>query len=108
VSPFYRFLEERYGFTDDYHRAGPRSGHAEHLESEQLGLGKRRQGHSAVRGVSFASNGVRHSTASSRATAPPITFYTAGQTRTRMLGPSELSNWSVSTADSSEFVGRPS
>jgi len=91
----YRFLEERYGFTDDYTEQALEVDTPSTWESEQLGLGKRDKV-IRVRGVSFASNGVAFDCFEQSYRATEFTFYTAGQTRTRMLGPSELSNWSVS------------
>jgi len=55
--------------------------------------------------VSFASNGVAFDCFEQSYRATGFTFYTAGQTRTRRLGPSSFSMVGV-TADSSEFVGR--
>jgi GntR family transcriptional regulator len=91
----YRFLEERYGFTDSYTEQALEVDTPSTWESEQLGLANR-DTVVRVRGVSFASNGVAFDCFEQCYRASEFTFYTAGQTRTRMLGPSELSNWSIS------------
>jgi GntR family transcriptional regulator len=49
-----------------------------------------------VRGVSFDADGIAFDCFEQCYCAAKFTFYTAGQTRHRILGPSELSNWSVS------------
>jgi len=48
-----------------------------------------------VRGVSFDADGIAFDCFEQCYRAEKFTFYTAGQTRHRILGPSELSNWSV-------------
>ena len=48
-----------------------------------------------VRGVSFDADGKAFDCFEQCYRATKFTFYTAGQTRHRILGPSELSNWSV-------------
>ncbi|WP_396936217.1 GntR family transcriptional regulator [Mycolicibacterium sp.] len=91
----YRFLQERYGFTDDYTEQAfevdsPNSWESEQLELEDGELVVR------IRGVSFDSGGKAFDCFEQCYRATKFTFYTAGQTRHRILGPSELSNWSVS------------
>ncbi|RDH74618.1 GntR family transcriptional regulator [Mycolicibacterium moriokaense] len=90
----YRFIEERYGFTDDYTEQAfevdqPNSWEAEQLEVE-LGDPIVR-----IRGVSFDAEGAAFDCFEQCYRATKFTFYSAGQTRHRILGPSELSNWSV-------------
>jgi GntR family transcriptional regulator len=48
-----------------------------------------------VRGVSFDADGQAFDCFEQCYRASKFTFYTAGQTRHRILGPSALSNWSV-------------
>jgi DNA-binding GntR family transcriptional regulator len=91
----YRFVEERYGLTDEYTEQafevdGPNS-----WEAEQLGLSAR-DPIVRIRGVSFDADGQAFDCFEQCYRATKFTFYTAGQTRHRILGPSELSNWSVS------------
>lgn len=90
----YRFIEERYGFTDDYTEQAfevdtPSSWEAERLELAPGDPIVR------IRGVSFDSAGQGFDCFEQCYRATKFTFYTAGQTRHRILGPSELSNWSV-------------
>jgi DNA-binding GntR family transcriptional regulator len=90
----YRFIEERYGFTDEYTEQAfevdtPNAWEAEQLE---LGLGDPIV---RIRGVSFDVAGHGFDCFEQCYRATKFTFYTAGQTRHRILGPSELSNWSV-------------
>jgi GntR family transcriptional regulator len=49
-----------------------------------------------VRGVSFDADGTAFDCFEQCYRASKFTFYTAGQTRHGILGPSALSNWSVS------------
>lgn len=90
----YRFIEERYQLTDEYTEQAfevdtPNSWEAEHLEIPPGDPIVR------VRGVSFDADGRAFDCFEQCYRATKFTFYTAGQTRHRILGPSELSNWSV-------------
>lgn len=90
----YRFIEERYGFTDEYTEQAfevdtPNGWEAEQLELEQGDPIVR------IRGVSFDADGRGFDCFEQCYRATKFTFYTAGQTRHRILGPSELSKWSV-------------
>ncbi len=90
----YRFIEERYHLTDEYTEQAfevdtPSSWEAEHLEVAPGDPIVR------VRGVSFDAEGKAFDCFEQCYRATKFTFYTAGQTRHRILGPSELSNWSV-------------
>ncbi|GAY18304.1 GntR family transcriptional regulator [Mycobacterium sp. shizuoka-1] len=90
----YRFIEERYHLTDEYTEQAfevdtPNSWEAEHLEIPAGDPIVR------VRGVSFDADGRAFDCFEQCYRATKFTFYTAGQTRHRILGPSELSNWSV-------------
>ncbi len=91
----YRFLERRYGLTDEYTEQAFEVDTPNGWEAEQLALG---QGHPVVRirGVSFDSAGYAFDCFEQCYRATKFTFYTSGQTRHRILGPTELSNWSVS------------
>jgi len=91
----YRFIEDHYGFTDEYTEQALEMDTPSTWESEQLGLADR-DTVARVRGVSFDSHGVAFDCFEQCYRASEFTFYTAGRTRTRMLGPSELSNWSIS------------
>lgn len=91
----YRFIEERYQLTDEYTEQAfevdtPNSWEADHLEIPAGDPIVR------VRGVSFDAEGRAFDCFEQCYRATKFTFYTAGQTRHRILGPSELSNWSVS------------
>jgi GntR family transcriptional regulator len=91
----YRFIEERYHLTDEYTEQAfevdtPNSWEAEHLEVPAGDPIVR------VRGVSFDADGRAFDCFEQCYRATKFTFYTAGQTRHRILGPTELSNWSVS------------
>ncbi|MGA5536367.1 GntR family transcriptional regulator [Mycolicibacterium nivoides] len=91
----YRFLQERYGLTDEYTEQAfevdtPNSWESDQLELDPGELVVR------IRGVSFDSTGQAFDCFEQCYRATKFTFYTAGQTRHRILGPSELSNWSVS------------
>ena len=90
----YRFIEERYGLTDDYTEQAFEVDTPNSWEAEQLELSP---GDPIVRirGVSFDSAGKAFDCFEQCYRATKFTFYTAGQTRHRILGPSELSNWSV-------------
>jgi len=90
----YRFIAERYGFTDVYTEQAFEVDSPNSWEAEQLGLPG---GDSVVRirGVSFDGDGNAFDCFEQCYRATKFTFYTAGQTRHRILGPSELSNWSV-------------
>jgi len=90
----YRFIEERYELKDDYTEQAfevdtPSSWEAEHLRVAAGDPIVR------VRGVSFDADGKAFDCFEQCYRATKFTFYTAGQTRHRILGPSELSNWSV-------------
>jgi DNA-binding GntR family transcriptional regulator len=91
----YRFVEERYGLTDEYTEQAFEVDSPNSWEADQLGL---QAGDPIVRirGVSFDADGVAFDCFEQCYRATKFTFYTAGQTRHRILGPSELSNWSVS------------
>jgi DNA-binding GntR family transcriptional regulator len=90
----YRFIEERYGLTDEYTEQAFEVDTPNSWEAEQLGV---TQGDPIVRirGVSFDTGGKAFDCFEQCYRATKFTFYTAGQTRHRILGPSELSNWSV-------------
>jgi DNA-binding GntR family transcriptional regulator len=91
----YRFVAERYGLTDEYTEQAFEVDSPNSWEAEQLGLAA---GDPIVRirGVSFDAEGLAFDCFEQCYRATKFTFYTAGQTRHRILGPSELSNWSVS------------
>lgn len=90
----YRFLQQRYGFTDDYTEQAFEVDTPSSWEAEQLGL---TPGDPIVRvrGVSFDADGQAFDCFEQCYRASKFTFYTAGQTRHRILGPSAMSNWSV-------------
>lgn len=90
----YRFIEERYGITDDYTEQAFEVDAPSSWESEQLEL-TAGDPIVRVRGVSFDSEGQAFDCFEQCYRASKFTFYTGGQTRTRILGPSALSNWSV-------------
>lgn len=91
----YRFVQERYGFTDEYTEQAFEVDSPDSWEAEQLGLqpGDRIV---RIRGVSFDADGQAFDCFEQCYRATKFTFYTAGQTRHRILGPTELSNWAVS------------
>lgn len=91
----YRFVEERYGLTDEYTEQAFEVDSANSWEAEQLGLAAR-DPIVRIRGVSFDAAGQAFDCFEQCYRATKFTFYTAGQTRHRILGPSELSNWAVS------------
>ncbi len=90
----YRFLEEQYGFTDVYTEQAFEVDKPSRWEAQQLTLSDRDMV-VRVRGVSFDGDGSAFDCFEQCYNATKFTFYTAGQTRHRILGPSELSNWSV-------------
>lgn len=90
----YRFVEERYGFTDEYTEQAFEVDTPNGWEAEQLEL-QDRDPIVRIRGVSFDASGQAFDCFEQCYRANKFTFYTAGQTRHRILGPSELSNWSV-------------
>jgi GntR family transcriptional regulator len=90
----YRYLEEQYGFTDVYTEQAFEVDTPNQWEAEQLSLSDRDM-IVRVRGVSFDGDGSAFDCFEQCYDATKFTFYTAGQTRHRILGPSELSNWSV-------------
>jgi GntR family transcriptional regulator len=91
----YRFIEERYGVTDDYTEQAFEVDTPSSWEAEQLGL-EPGDPIVRVRGVSFDAEGIAFDCFEQCYRASKFTFYTAGQTRHRILGPSALSNWAVS------------
>jgi GntR family transcriptional regulator len=91
----YRFIEERYGVTDDYTEQAFEVDTPSSWEAEQLGLAPG-DPIVRVRGVSFDADGTAFDCFEQCYRASKFTFYTAGQTRHRILGPSALSNWAVS------------
>lgn len=90
----YRFIESRYGLTDDYTEQAFEVDSPNGWEAEQLELDAR-DPVVRIRGVSFAGDGQAFDCFEQCYRANGFTFYTAGQTRHRILGPAELSNWSV-------------
>jgi GntR family transcriptional regulator len=90
----YRFIAERYGITDEYTEQAFEVDAPSSWEAEQLAL---MPGDPIVRvrGVSFDADGQAFDCFEQCYRASKFTFYTAGQTRHRILGPSALSNWSV-------------
>lgn len=90
----YRFINERYGFTDEYTEQAFEVDAPNGWEVEQLELAA---GDPVVRirGVSFDARGRAFDCFEQCYRATKFTFYTAGQTRHRILGPAELSNWAV-------------
>ena len=90
----YRFIEERYDLKDDYTEQAFEVDTPSSWEAEQLGV-TATDPIVRVRGVSFDTDGKAFDCFEQCYRATKFTFYTAGQTRHRILGPSELSNWSV-------------
>ncbi len=90
----YRFLQERYGFTDEYTEQAFEVDSPSGWEAEQLEL-EPGEPMVRIRGVSFDASGQAFDCFEQCYRATKFTFYTAGQTRHRILGPSELCNWSV-------------
>lgn len=90
----YRFIEERYGITDDYTEQAFEVDAPSSWESEQLEL-TAGDPIVRVRGVSFDGDGEAFDCFEQCYRASKFTFYSAGQTRHRILRPSALSNWSV-------------
>ncbi|AQA04560.1 hypothetical protein BVC93_21420 [Mycobacterium sp. MS1601] len=90
----YRFIEERYGLSDDYTEQAFEVDTPSSWEAEQLGV-EPGAPIVRVRGVSFDKDGNAFDCFDQCYSATKFTFYTSGQTRHRILGPSELSNWSV-------------
>ncbi|CAN5800425.1 GntR family transcriptional regulator [soil metagenome] len=90
----YRFIEERYGLTDQYTEQAFEVDTPNSWEAEQLGVTPA-DPIVRIRGVSFDAEGKAFDCFDQCYRATKFTFYTAGQTRHRILGPSELSNWSV-------------
>lgn len=91
----YRFLEQKYGFTDEYTELSFEVDTPSKWESDQLAL----DSHDSVfrvRGVSFDGNRVPFDCFEQTYRADEFVFYAAGQTSNRLLGPSVLSNWTVS------------
>ncbi len=90
----YRFIEERYGLEDDYTEQAfevtPRAAGRPSILGWPAADPIVR-----VRGVSFDADGKAFDCFEQCYCAAKFTFYTAGQTRHRVLGPSGLSNWSV-------------
>jgi GntR family transcriptional regulator len=91
----YRFVQERYGLTDEHTEQAFEVDSPNSWEAEQLGL-PAKEPVVRIRGVSFDAAGQAFDCFEQCYRATKFTFYTAGQTRHRILGPSELSNWSVS------------
>jgi GntR family transcriptional regulator len=90
----YRFIQERYSITDDYTEQAfevdtPNNWEAKHLRIAPTDPIVR------VRGVSFDTEGRAFDCFEQCYRATKFTFYTAGQTRHRILGPAEMANWSV-------------
>lgn len=90
----HRFIQERYALKADYTEQAfevdtPSTWEAEHLNVAAADPIVR------VRGVSFDADGKAFDCFEQCYRATQFTFYTAGQTRHCILGPSELSNWSV-------------
>jgi DNA-binding GntR family transcriptional regulator len=90
----YRFIEDRYGLTDEYTEQAFEVDTPSSWEAEQLEL---TPGDPIVRirGASFDGEGQAFDCFEQCYHATKFTFYSAGQARHRILGPSELSNWSV-------------
>lgn len=90
----YRFIDERYHLTDEYTEQAFEVDTPSSWEAEHLGVAPG-DPIVRVRGVSFDAEGQAFDCFEQCYRATKFTFYTAGQTRHRILGPSELSNWSV-------------
>jgi GntR family transcriptional regulator len=91
----YRFIEERYDLREDYTEQAFEVDTPSSWEAQHLGVSGR-DAIVRVRGVSFDADGEAFDCFEHCYCASKFTFYTAGQTRHRVLGPSERSNWSVS------------
>lgn len=98
----YRFLLDRYGLADEYTEQSFEVDTPSSWEAEQLGL---QPGDPIVRvrGVSFDGSGGAFDCFEQCYSATKFTFYTAGQTRHRILGPGELSNWSVTPLTNPQY-----
>lgn len=95
----YRFIEERYQLTDEYTEQAIEVDTPSGWEAGHLGVGTA-DPIVRVRGVSFDADGKAFDCFEQCYRATKFTFYTAGHTRHRILGPSELSNWSVAPLSS--------
>lgn len=98
----YRYIEARYGLSDEYTEQAFEVDTPSRWESEQLGLSQGDQ-IVRVRGVSFDGGGQAFDCFDQCYSAAKFTFYTAGQTRHRILGPSDLSNWSVTPLTNPQY-----
>jgi GntR family transcriptional regulator len=90
----YRFIEERYGLEDDYTEQALEVDTPSSWEAQHLGIAAG-DPIVRVRGVSFDVEGKAFACFERCYCAGKFTFYTAGCTRHRILGPQGLSNWSV-------------
>lgn len=90
----YRYIEERYNLSDEYTEQAFEVDTPSSWEAEQLGLVPG-DPMVRVRGVSFGTDGRPFDCFEQCYRATKFTFYTAGQTRHRILNPSALSQWSV-------------
>ncbi|CAN5263220.1 GntR family transcriptional regulator [soil metagenome] len=98
----YRFIEAKYGLSDEYTEQAFEVDTPSSWESEQLGLAAGEHV-VRVRGVSFDNEGKAFDCFDQCYSATKFTFYTGGQTRHRILGPSELSNWSVTPLTNPQY-----
>jgi len=92
----YRFIQERYNLVDDYTEQAFEVDSPNSWEAQQLQIAPT-DPIVRVRGVSFDADGRAFDCFEQCYRATKFTFYTAGQTRHRILGPTELSNWSVAS-----------
>ena len=90
----YRYLAERYGFTDDYVEQSLEVDTPDERERARLKLTRREQV-VRVRGVSFDDAGVAFDCFQQTYRARDFVFYTAGSNNRQLLAPHDLGEWVV-------------